>query len=75
VVTDGSVAKAKEVVGGYWIIKTASKEEAIAWAKRCPALPGDVLEIRQIQEMEDFPEAVVDAARANAPTLMEKSGR
>lgn len=45
-------------VGGYWILKVESHEAAVAWAKRCPAMPGDVLELRRIQEIEDFPEDV-----------------
>ena len=35
-VTDGPFAEAKEVLGGYWMIKVASREEAIAWAKNRP---------------------------------------
>ncbi len=37
IVTDGPFAEAKEVLGGYWMIEVASREEAIAWAKKCPA--------------------------------------
>src|SRR6516225_12439873 len=55
-VTDGPFIEAKEVVGGYWIIQTKSKEEAVEWARRVPAAEGDVIEIRQIFEMCDFPE-------------------
>ena len=61
-VTDGPFAEAKELVGGYWMIQVNSKEEAVAWARRCPALDGDVIEIRQVQEMEDFPPDVQKAA-------------
>jgi hypothetical protein len=62
VVTDGPFAEAKEVLGGYWMIEVGSKEEAIAWAKRCPGSQNEVIEIRQVQEMEDFPEDVQEAA-------------
>jgi hypothetical protein len=61
-VTDGPFAEAKEVLGGYWIIRVASKEEAVAWAARCPASDNEVIEVRQIQEMEDFSEDVQEAA-------------
>lgn len=54
-VTDGPFAEAKETIGGYWIIRAASREEAIALATRCPAQDGDVIEVRQIQELSDFP--------------------
>jgi len=50
-VTDGPFAEAKEAVGGYWMIQVKSKEEAIEWAKRCPASENEVIEIRQVQEM------------------------
>jgi hypothetical protein len=57
-VTDGPFAESKEVVGGYWIIDVASREEAVAWATRCPLGPEDTIEIRQVFEMADFsPEA------------------
>src|SRR5579871_6175402 len=52
-VTDGPFAEAKEVVGGYWMIQVKSKEEAVAWASRCPGSDNEVIEIRQVQEMSD----------------------
>ena len=62
VVTDGPFTESKEVLGGYWMIEVASREEAIAWAKRCPASGNEVIEIRQVQEMADFPPDVQQAA-------------
>jgi hypothetical protein len=62
VVTDGPFAEAKEVLGGYWMIQVGSREEAIEWAKRCPASANEIIEVRQVQEMEDFPEDVQEAA-------------
>jgi hypothetical protein len=55
-VTDGPFAEAKEMVGGFWMIQVRSREEAIEWARRAPMLDGDVIEIRQVQELADFPE-------------------
>lgn len=55
IVTDGPFSEAKEVVGGYWLIEVRSREEAIAWASRCPALPNEVIEVRQVQEVAEFP--------------------
>lgn len=60
-VTDGPFAEAKEVVGGYWLIQARSKEEAVEWASRCPAGEGDMIEVRRVFEMEDFPQDVQDA--------------
>jgi hypothetical protein len=61
-VMEGPFPGVKEVVGGYWMIQVTSKAEAIDWAKRAPMLDGDVIEIRQVQEMADFPPEVQRAA-------------
>ena len=61
-VTDGPFPEAKEVVGGYWMIQVKSREEAIEWASRCPATGDEVIEVRQVQEMADFPPDVQKAA-------------
>ena len=62
--TDGPFTEAKEVLGGYWMIDVKSREEAISWAKRCPASNNEIIEIRQVQEMADFPADVQAAAAA-----------
>jgi hypothetical protein len=62
VVTDGPFTEAKEVLGGYWMVEVTCREEAIAWAKRCPASANEIIEIRQVQEMSDFPPDVQEAA-------------
>ena len=67
-VTDGPFAEAKECVGGYWMIQVKSKEEAIEWAKRAPMGDNEIIEVRQVQEMEDFP-ADVQAAAAGFEEL------
>ena len=61
-VTDGPFAEAKEVIGGYWIIQTRSREEAIEWARRAPMSDNEIIEVRQIFEMGDFSEDVQKAA-------------
>jgi hypothetical protein len=61
-VTDGPFVEAKEVIGGYWMIQVKSKEEAIEWASRCPASDNEVIEVRQVQEMSDFPPEIQGAA-------------
>jgi hypothetical protein len=60
-VTDGPFAEAKEVIGGYWMIQVKSKEEALEWASRCPASNNEVIEVRQVLEMSDFPADVKEA--------------
>ena len=61
-VTDGPFAEAKEVLGGYWMIDVKSRQEAIAWATKCPASSNEIIEIRQVQEMSDFSPEVQQAA-------------
>ncbi|UQA57511.1 YciI family protein [Polyangium aurulentum] len=67
-VTDGPFAEAKEVLGGYWLIQVKSKEEAIEWATRCPAGDNEIIEVRQVQEFEEFP-ADVQEVVANHPEI------
>ena len=62
-VTDGPFAEAKEVLGGYWMIQVKNRDEAIAWASRCPAGENEVIEIRQVQELSEFPEDVQAVAQ------------
>lgn len=52
VVTDGPFIETREVLGGFWIIDVASKDEAVEWVRKCPAHPGDIIEIRPIFVME-----------------------
>ena len=71
-VTDGPFPEAKEVLGGYWMIQVKSKEEALEWASRCPASNNEVIEVRQVQELSDFPPDVQKAA-ANLLEMQSQS--
>jgi len=73
-VTDGPFTEAKEVLGGYWMIEVKSKEEAIQWATRCPGSENEIIEVRQVHEMSDFPADVQEAA-AKFPDLQAKAGQ
>jgi hypothetical protein len=65
-ITDGPFAETKEVIGGYWMLETRTKEEAIEWASRCPAGGDVVLELRRVFEMSDFPPELQAAAELSA---------
>jgi hypothetical protein len=65
-VADGHPAEARNVLGGYWLITAKSREEAVAWARRVPAEDGDVVEVRQVFDMTDYPEDVQKAAASPA---------
>jgi len=61
-VINGPFPDVKETLGGFWMIQVKSREEAIEWAKRCPASDNEIIEIRQVHEMADFPPDVQAAA-------------
>lgn len=61
-VTDGPFAEAKEVLGGYWMIKVKSRQEALDWARRAPMSDNEIIEVRQVQEFDDFNDDVKKAA-------------
>ncbi|HVH43119.1 MAG TPA: YciI family protein [Labilithrix sp.] len=71
-VEGGPFTDANALVGGYWMLQTKSREEAIEWAKRCPASHDDMIELRQVFEASDF-----EAARQPTapPGLNTANGR
>jgi len=74
-VSDGPFTETKEIIGGYWMIQVKSKEEAIEWARRVPADDGNVIEVRQVFEMSDFPEDVQKAADSPSVRAAVSGGR
>lgn len=50
-VTDGPFAESKEAVGGYFLLRVDSMDEAVAIAQRCPGLPyGAKVEVRPVMD-------------------------
>jgi hypothetical protein len=69
-VSDGPFAEAKEVIGGYWMIQVRSKAEAIEWAKRAPMGNNEIIEVRQVQDIGDFPQDIRDIVeKSDVPGL------
>ena len=64
-VVDGPFSEAKEVIAGFWIIETKTREEAVEWAKRVPFQEGE-LEVRQIFSAEEFAEIAPEVAAREA---------
>lgn len=53
VVTDGPFAEAKDVVGGYSLVKAANVAEAAELAKGCPILErGGRVEVRPVMKLD-----------------------
>ncbi len=63
-VSDGPFSEARELIGGFWILKVASLDEAVSWARRAPFRTGERIEVRRVTEAEDFegiaPEGVLE---------------
>lgn len=55
-VIDGPFTESKELIAGYTLIETSSREEAVAWAKCFPNpynADGEI-EVRRVFELDDF---------------------
>jgi len=75
-VTDGPFAETKELIAGYWIWQVKDMDEALAWAKRIPALgpdttPGTV-ELRPLFEADDFGEEFTPELQAQEERLRKQ---
>jgi hypothetical protein len=86
-VIDGPFAEAKEVVAGYFMLKTKTLQEAVDWAKKIPADGSEgegEIELRPVFETEDFPVDPAEqpggwreqeiAARENLPVAGPEKG-
>ena len=67
-VVDGPFAEAKELVAGYTLIQTRTREEALEWTRRFPNPSADggvaEIEVRQLYELDDFaPSASIERFR------------
>ncbi len=71
-VIDGPFAETKELIAGYWLWQVKSMDEAVEWARRCPApMPGEEseLEIRPVFEADDFGAEFTPELRAQEDKL------
>ena len=70
VVADGPFAESKEAIGGYFLLKVDSMDDAVAIAQQCPGLPhGAKVEVRPVMEQcpvsgEAVPETQLAGATA-----------
>jgi hypothetical protein len=71
-VVDGPFAETKELIAGFWLWQVRSREEAIEWIKRAPFEEGDVIEIRQVFEAEDFGAEFTPELREQEERLRER---
>jgi hypothetical protein len=73
VVTDGPYGETKELFGGYFLLDVASKEEAVEWAKRIPAVTGSKIEVRRVAGDDERPQDTVGSVEERAGS--ESAGR
>lgn len=68
-VSDGPFTETKEIIGGFWLLQCKSKEEAVEWIKRAPCPNGEMIELRQVYEMEDFGDVMTPELREQEERL------
>lgn len=74
-VSRGPFSLSGDLVAGFWLIDTASLDEAIAWMKRAPFGAGDEIEIRQVFSTEDFGEALTPELRDQETRLRAQAAK
>jgi len=74
-VTDGPYGETHELFNGFWIIQVSSKEEAVEWASRAPLGAGSQLEVRRVNEFEDFAEFADTEALQNETAWRAENGQ
>lgn len=74
-VIDGPFSETAELIAGFWLWKVASMDEAVEWAKRCPAdvTEEGVLELRPLFETEDFGDVLTPELRAQEDRLRQSA--
>jgi hypothetical protein len=73
VVTDGPYGETKELFGGYFMLDVASKQEAVEWAKRIPAVTGSKIEVRRVAGDDEMPQG--NEASGEERAWSESNGR
>ncbi|MEJ3651919.1 YciI family protein [Actinomycetes bacterium KLBMP 9759] len=51
--TDGPFAETKEQLGGFWVVRCADRDEAMAWAEKCAEACGSPIEVRPFEADPD----------------------
>src|SRR5260370_5626978 len=74
IVTDGPFAETKELIGGFWLWKVKSMDEAVEWLNRAPFDGGAEVEIRQLHDIQGLaPSSAIDRERELGKQLSHKT--
>jgi hypothetical protein len=74
-VTPGPFGGTGELVSGFWLIQTKSRDEAVEWMKRAPFDGGSEIEIRQVFDAEDFGEVLTPELREQEARLRARAAK
>lgn len=74
-VIDGPFTESKELVAGFWLWQVRSLDEAIEWLKRAPFGGGAEIELRPVQEPDDFGPELTPALREKEAALRAAATR
>ena len=74
-VVDGPFAETKELIAGFWILQTSTKDEVLEWVKKIPTTPGQPfdIEVRQVFDLEDFGDELTPELREQDARLREQT--
>lgn len=70
-VTNGPFSGGGGIVGGFWMLQVKSRAEAVEWAKRIPVTGSEMVEVRQVFELEEY---AVDPNSALAAAVQRVEG-
>ena len=73
-VTDGPYSETKEQIGGFWILETASEEEAVEWARKGAVACRASSEVRQIFFQPDSGGPEFEDTARSLDALQSKKG-
>jgi hypothetical protein len=74
-VSDGPFTEARELIGGFWILKVDSLDDAVSWARRAPFRAGERIEVRRVTEAEDFEGIAPDEVMEQEAELRERAAQ
>ena len=74
-IIDGPFAESRELIAGFSIWEVKNMDEAMAWAKRAPVMPGKTeMEIRPFYEAEDLAAFITPEELENARSRKGREG-
>ena len=71
--TDGPFTEAKELIAGFTLIETSSRDEALEWVRRWPE-PNVDLELRQVYTIDELGDAFTDELKAKDRAMRDEIG-